>query len=364
MPDYFAAEIQRFTPVVLRLVEQRARLFEQSNPEPWPGPGAPDPAVVFRLLETRKGGDYHRSSEKYGRAQDDLVSSTRNSHYRAAILEAAQALRFVAPSPGLASSEVDRVLGILDSDLRPIESEVAAVVVNGAGGASNLKRVRDAARNIAARRISTSRIILTGGSRVVTDEEQNRIPRGFGRGSTEAELLKRAAEDLLNASFDTHSQRFDVSYGEGLSAQRWLGTGEVDGMRIDLVAIEAPYDPVRTRREEQTKSPRVNTEEVFTAARPFVDEIDGDVVVQSHDTWTPWQLLIGKEVFELGRGRAVHPAGPWNENRVIAGADGGHDITSAEDVVDEIAKTFRQLFVTRDRFIEAGASREGENKAD
>ncbi|MEO6533167.1 MAG: hypothetical protein ABIO06_06295 [Pseudolysinimonas sp.] len=324
----------------------------------------PEPTDIFRLLSTRKGDDYHHTIEKYGPRRADQThqdqSEERKTQYRAAILNAAQQLRFIAQSPGSASDDLDRTLGILDSDMSQVESDVAAVVVNGAGGASSLKRVRDAARNIQAGRFRTQRLILTGGERPVRANEQRRIPTGFRRGTTEFELLRRAAEDLLEASFGRQSETLEVSYGQDLTAETWRGTGQVGTTSIELIAIKAPYDPFRILAESAAKAPRVNTEEVFLAAVPYVMEAEGGVVVQSHDTWTAWQHLIGKQVFELGLGRAVHPAGPMNDNRVIQRPDGHYDIVSAEDVVDEIAKTYLQLFATRDMF--SGVSTTGESE--
>ena len=82
------------------------------------------------------------------------------------------------------------------------------------------------------------------------------------------------------------------------------------------------------------------------AALPLLEGEKGAIVMESHDAWTPWQNLIGHQVFGLAQGRNVYPAGPFNAERVYWSEDNGEkvmDIVAPQDVVDEIAKTYRQL---------------------
>ena len=353
--DFAENELNRMSEVIYPLLETRHDLFEvsgtdYSNDLPLADQLYDDPSYnvdfIYHDMSLRKGNasEYHQTTEKYDKGFSES-NADRDFKYRQAILQAAQELGFVSKQPGEATSPVDKSLGILDSELKPIDEAVAAVVINGAAGMSNHKRIRDAIRNIESGAINTSRIIITAGKRPVGDAEKGRVKPPYSVGDTEYESMKLATQDLLGVSFEDEPAVIPVTYGNNLSARIEKTTASIGDKLVEIVAIEAPFDPNRTLADG-SGAKRVNTEEVFMAALPLLEGEKGAIVMESHDAWTPWQNLIGHQVFGLTQGRNVYPAGPFNAERVYWSEDNGEkvmDIVAPQDVVDEIAKTYRQL---------------------
>lgn len=353
--EFVERELSKMDALIIPLLELRHQLFDVDGTDytkdmPIVDQLYADPSnnidFVAHDLGLRGGNalDYHQTTEKYDKGHS-VEHAERDFAYRQAILRVAQDLGFVAKIPGVATNQVDQTLGILDSELEPIDEKVAAVVINGAAAMSNVKRVRDTIRNIESGAIVTDRIILTAGTRPVDHSEKGRMTPPYRAGDTEFESLKLAAEDLLGVHFEDSTQTIPVEYGDDLTARVQTATASIGGRVITIEAVEAPYDERRTMADGRSAR-RVNTEEVFLATLPLLENLQGAIVMQSHDTWTPWQNLIGHQVFGLAQGRSVYPAGPLNDDRVYwSGEDGERvmDIKAPQDVIDEIVKTYRQL---------------------
>lgn len=312
-----------------------------------------DPAYarfVADNLGTRKKGvnEYHDTTENYDVA-DSEERAVRNNLFGYATMLAGQETGFIAREPRPAADPIGRKLGILDSELKPITEEVAAVVVTGAAGMSSLKRAWDAFRNIEDGRTNTNRIILAAGVRPVGDEEKKRIAAPFHAGDTEFELMKSAAQDLLGVTFRGGPEEFAVPYGRQ-RARLESTTARIGGRDILVEVIEAPFDANR-KLDDGSPAKRTNTRETLLATLPLLrGRSAGPIVIVSHDTWVPWQGAIGREVYTLGQGRKVYATGPFNQDRFITTEIDRREVLSirgAQDVVDEIVKTQNQLVRTR-----------------
>ncbi|MFZ1301914.1 MAG: hypothetical protein WAQ27_05085 [Candidatus Microsaccharimonas sp.] len=299
---YVEQELERMDRSIVPLIELRHRLFDVNGTE-----YSKDLPIGDQLYEyasnnidfiahdlgLRNGDarDYHQTTEKYDKGFSEEYAQ-RDFEYRQAILVAAQELGFIAKAPGVASDPIDQHIGMLDSELEPIQEKVAAVVINGAAGMSNTKRVRDVIRNIESGAIKTDRIILSAGTRPVSDAEKSRMKPPYRAGDTEFESMKYAVEDLLGVTFnDSETSAINVEYGDALTAKVETITVTVGGKLVTIQAVEAPYDDRRTM-SDGSGAKRINTEEAFLAAVPLLKDIEGAIVMESHDTWTPWQNLI------------------------------------------------------------------------
>ena len=288
--------------------------------------------------------DYHQTTEKYDRGLSE-EHAERDEVYRKAILEVAQDLGFISKYAGEASNPIDTNIGILDSEFELVPEKVSAIVINGAAGMSNVKRVRDAIRNIEAGLIDTDRIVITAGTRPVNDAEKGRMKPPYRAGDSEFESMKLAVTDLTGVEFSGDVTEIPVEYGDQLTEKVETVVVAIGDRLITIDVAEAPFDNTRTM-DDGRPAQRINTEEAFLAALPLLEGIEGAVVMESHDTWTPWQDLIGHKVFGIQDGRTVYPAGPFNAERVHVVEENGEktiDIASPQDVVDEIVKTYRQL---------------------
>lgn len=355
LKNFVNSELTKMADVINPLLELRHELFtvngtEYSDTLPIADQLYEHPSnnveFIGHDMGLRNGNslDYHKTTEKYDRGLSE-EHAERDSRYRQAILNAAQTLGFVSKYPGEASDPIDRTIGILDSELEPIPEKVAAIVINGAAGMSNVKRIRDAIRNIESGAINTDRIILTAGTRPVNDAEKGRMKPPYHAGDTEFESMKLATTDLLGVSFDEDITTIDAGFGEGLTAKVQKAEAVIGDKLVTIEAIEAPFDTKRLM-SDGTPAKRINTEEAFLATLPILKGTDGAIVMESHDTWTPWQNLIGHKVFGLEQGRNVYPAGPFNAERVHTLIDNGTevvDIAAPQDVVDEVVKTYKQL---------------------
>lgn len=289
--------------------------------------------------------EYHQTTERYDKGYSE-ENAKRDFMYRQAILAVAQELGFISRILSAASNPIDRNIGILDSQQEVIQEPVAAIVINGAAGMSNVKRVRDAIRNIESGAISTDRIILTAGTRVVGEAEKERMKPPYIAGNTEYESLKLAAQQLLDIDFEDDYVEIPVEYGDGLTAKVEQTVATIGGRSVIIEAVEAPFDD-RRLMADGSNAKRINTEEAFMATLPLLEGHVGEaIVMESHDTWISWQNLIANEVYGLQQSRTVYPAGPFNDERVYVTNDNEKEITeihAPQDVIDEIIKTYKQL---------------------
>ena len=284
-------------------------------------------------IGTRKGGDYHQTVENHSEAP----------YYRQEILHAAQALGFVGEHVATApEGSMEHFLGIQESDQEKIDEKVAAVVVCGAAGMANPIRIYDAMRNITSGVIDTDRIIITTGQRQVNEAEKGRVKAPLRAGDTEFESMRLAAEDLLSIEFPEEADTFTVSYGTDLEARRLATTAQLGEKTISVEIIEAPFDPTR-KLPNGTFANRANTEETLYATLPSLGTDAAPVVIESHDTWKPWQKLIGQSVYSVEEGRRVYAVGARNANRLFVNDSGDVDMYRSEDVVDEMIKYQNQL---------------------
>ncbi len=348
-------ELDRYSKKIIPLLTIRHDLFDVNQTEYDPGLPIveqlydhPSNNIDFMHhdLGLRRGNvlNYHETTEHYDRGHSAEFAE-RDRRYRQAILETAQDLGFISPEPSVATNPLDRSLGILDSTFEKVSEPVAAIVINGAAGMANIKRMRDAIRNIESGAINTNRIILSGGTRPVGDAEKGRVKPPYRAGDTEFELTRNAAEDLLGISFGDTFDTFSVEYGDGLVARHQSTTAAIGDRVVTIDVVEAPFDNTRTL-DDGSPAKRINTEEAFLAVNPIIESIPGAIVMESHDTWAPWQNLIAHKIYSLTQGRNVYPAAPFNEERVYTIEDNGSEvteITAPQDVVDEIIKTYKQL---------------------
>lgn len=352
---FVAKELETFAAEINPLLALRHDLFSVNGTEYDPNLSIADQLYedpsynaefIGHDMGLRNGNslDYHQTTEKYDRGLSE-EHAERDMAYRRAILEVAQSLGFVSKHVGEASNPIDQAIGILDSEQEPIAEKVSAIVINGAAGMSNVKRVRDAIRNIESGAINTDRIILSAGTRPVNDAEKSRMKAPYSAGDTEFESIKIAAEELLGVTFDDKINVIDAGFGENLKAKVQTATAMIGDRLVTIEAVEAPFDTNRTMTDG-SPAKRINTEEAFLATLPLLEGTEGAVVMESHDTWTPWQNLIGHKIFGLEQGRKVYPSGPFNAERVHIVRENGNetvDIAAPQDVVDEIVKTYRQL---------------------
>lgn len=353
--EFTEQELQRMNKAIVPLFELRHGLFdvhgtEYSKTLPIADQLYDHPSnnvdFISHDMGLRNGNalDYHQTTEKYDKGFSE-ENAERDLEYRQAILSVAQELGFISKHPGEATNPIDQNIGILDSELEPIDEKVAAIVINGAAGMSNQKRVRDAIRNIESGAINTDRIIITAGTRPVGDAEKSRVKPPYHAGNTEFESIKLAAQDLLGITFEDEPVTIPVGYGEGLTAKVEKAVASIGDRLVTIEVVEAPFDSGRIMTDG-SNAKRINTEEAFLATLPLLEDEKGAIVMESHDTWTPWQNLIGHQVFGLEQGRNVYPAGPFNAERVYWSEEDGQktmDIAAPQDVVDEIVKTYRQL---------------------
>lgn len=352
-------ELQRMDKVMTPLLELRHDLFDVNQTEYTKELPIADQlyedtsnniGFISHDMGLRQGNAlaYHQTTEKYDRGYSE-EHAERDFVYRQAILAGAQELGFVAKQPGVASDPLDQHIGILDSNLEPIDEKVAAIVINGAAGMSNVKRIRDAIRNIESGAVNTDRIIMAAGTREVNDAEKSRLKPPFHPGNSEFELMKLGTQDLLGVSFDDEPTVIDVEYGNNFTATVEKTVAMIGGRAVTIEIIEAPYDSERIM-DNGKNADRINTEETFLATLPLLEGEKGAIVMESHDTWVNWQNLIGHQVFGLKQGRNVYPAGPLNAERVYWSEEDGQktmDIDKPQDVVDEMVKTYKQLVSLR-----------------
>ena len=163
-------------------------------------------AAFYRdALDLRKWGtvSYAQIVNSLDSTESDSPEETeRKAAYRRLVLEGGQALGFIAHDAQEIHPGDDETLGIVDNELEPIEGDVDAIIIPGAAGLTNHKRLRDAIKNIESGKVKTDHIVMTACERPVTSKEKETLARaGFAIGSderdiTEYELCKAAIGDL------------------------------------------------------------------------------------------------------------------------------------------------------------------------
>ena len=352
--EFTEQELQKMDSVVLPLLELRHKLFDVNQTE-----YSKDLPIKDQLYDhpsnnidfinhdmgLRRGNalKYHQTTEKYDRGLSE-EHAERDFIYRQAILKAAQELGFITNHPGVAKDPTSRELGILDSELEPIPEKVAAVVMDPGAGKTGVKRLWETKLNIESGAINTDRIIVSSSARVLDDGEKGRT-KPYDAGDTEFETAKLTVEKLFGATFDDEESEIPMEFGENLTAKVVKTTAMIGDRLVTIEIIETPFDPDR-QMSDGSKAKRTNTTEAYLGMLPLLEGTDGPLVVVSHDTWKPWQNLIGHGIFTLTQGRDVYTAGPFNSDRLYVAEENGEkvlDINAPQDVVDEIIKTYDQL---------------------
>jgi D-alanyl-D-alanine dipeptidase len=285
--------------------------------------------------------------------QESKETYDKQRAYTDLILKTAQEQGFVTKTIELATEPIDQKLEILDSQLVPIERPVEAVIVPAAAGLTTITRLRDAVRNIESGAIKTSKLIITTCERPVEEREINLLEdKGFHAGTTEFEFSLSAVRDLLNKDFADTVADLDISYGTGtLSGKIAGGTVLINGKPVDVEIVSAPINPTRVMYDG-TLPKRANTEETFRAVEQFLSSEPGLLVIESHDVWAPWQGVIAENIFGIDLQKDIIATGPMKSARVTETKDENGEtiigIWQPESVIDEMAKTYKDLTVLRE----------------
>lgn len=273
--------------------------------------------------------------------EDSTEAIEKKALYRMAIRKAAQQLGFIAHESRPSSHPDDIALGIEDGELEPIEEKVDTIIVPGAAGLTNHKRLRDAIKNIESGKIDTDHIIMTTCERPVTDREKENIKKaGYTAGDTEFELCQAAIDDLttgFNSGYIEFTQPVEFA-GSTEQAKVISGIVEIAGRQIGIDILSAPFDPQRTLADGKPAN-RALTDETFIPALRLMSDSQGTVVVESHDTWAPAQALTAQRIFGLEANKNVVGTGPFNAGRLI----GNTDLNRASEVVSDMAKYIYEL---------------------
>lgn len=294
-------------------------------------------------LDSRRGGEYN-ATEQY----------EADSAYGRSIFNAAKALGFISPRPlETPRDPIDAHLGIAESYLAPIEEEVEAVVIPTAKSISNPMRVRDAIRNIESGAIRTRKIIIASCERPVDDGEREKLTLlGLHYGNTEFESAIAAVNDYAGAELEpSMAEPFSMEINGVLRQGRQLiRTLELSSGQVELVVVSAPFDPTRQIGVDAEGKPlfaqRANTVENLLAAKHFMSDDPGLLVMESHDVWSKSQAEIADQI--LGPlGKRTIGTGPLKLERLKAGPNGEIILDKPGEVVDEIAKTYNYAIKAR-----------------
>ncbi len=291
-----------------------------------------------------KGGDLN--ARNGGESYSDVEAYDSENEYSQAILNAAQRLGFVLNAfPDQPTEEIDQFLGIADSNLEKIYTPVQAVIVPTARGLSNPMRIRSAIRDIEQGKVDTKLLIIASCERPVDEKERELMDaKNLHYGTTEYGSAIAALNDVVGLTIDEEaSVPFELTNAPHLQAGRMVETtiplGEKD---LRVVVLSAPFDSERVTGRDQAgnimKQNRASTLDNFNAALEYLPEEEGDVVVESHDTWIQSQAEVAEQYIGV-KGKNVIPAGPHKLDR-LKKIDGKIVLNEPGQVVDEIAKTF------------------------
>lgn len=294
-------------------------------------------------LDSRRGGEYN-AVEQYG----------SDTPYARSIFTAAKELGFISPRPlEIPKDPVDAHLGIADSYLEPIEEEVEAVVIPTAKSISNPMRVRDAIRNIESGAIKTKKIIIASCERPVDEGEREKLDAlGLHYGETEFESAIAAVNDYAGTDLSpAMAESFSMEVG-GIEREgrQLIHTIELASGPVELTVVSAPFDPTRQIGVDSEGKPllaqRANTVENLLAAKHFMSDAPGLLVIESHDVWSKSQAEIADQI--LGPlGKRTIGTGPLKLERLKAGPNGEIILDKPGEVVDEIAKTYNYAITAR-----------------
>lgn len=349
--DHIDNELQHVNQVLAQLLDTRHQLFhlphsqidsrEKDASESLYDEPSYNNSFFREDMSLRNGGivEFHNENENYNPSDDDMPDVAEKKRvYRLAIMRAAQELGFIARHPGEASSDIDKHLGMLNSELSPIDVKVD-VIVAGAAGKANLMRMRDTVRNIESGAVNTGHIILTGCDRPVGNAERANVEKlGYAGGANEYESLVCAAEGLTGVTFGDEV-KYDAPYGENLEVTYRQGVALIGDKEVTVSVILAPFDPTRLVNGQPAN--RANTDETFLAAMPLLKQ--KDVLIESHDTWVPYQKTIAELTIGVESGKTIHATGPFKDDRLYYAEDGSVDIRDAQGVIDEITKVHNDL---------------------
>ncbi len=351
---YADRKLREIAPIHLRLLQARHELFELINSHFESNLPIEDQlyedhsyndAFVTKDLRVRTGSEYHNETESYDEKADDTPEVKQQKYaFRQSILGAAQTLGYVSAQPGQSTDELDRKLNIQESTLEKISSPVEAVVIPGAAALSNHIRIADTLRNIESGAINTDRIIFVAGERIAPEAEQNKvINAGYRAGANEFDAAIAAFEDLTGIAFSENTETLPAQYGTDTPDTKLRhGTITVGDQLVEVTVLEAAYDRNRVDGQSGKPANRAITEETYAAALPLLKNQAGTVVIESHDTWQKDQEVTAELVFGLEAGKTVIGTGAYKDDRVVE-KGGKIDITLAQGVIDEIAKTHRDL---------------------
>ena len=295
-----------------------------------------DAAFIRNLLDLRSRGDrgFHEESEKYGSNNSKSGDDERRNHaYRMAIMQAGIKLGFIKDID-TAPTNPEHALGVSTTELSQLTGDVEAIIIPAAASISNPIRLVGALRALESGELTTNQIIITACDRPVSEQERAKVEKvGFQAGDSEFESCLLAAEDLLGP-IDWLTDELEPPYPHDTPTKRVYATILVSGRPVTMSVISAPTEPGRMVNEKPAQ--RTDTTETFRAAYELLG--DGPLVIMSHDTWINGQEAIGLQTFLLENGNPVTGVGPYKTDRIIDG-----DITAAEGVVDEMAKTYELL---------------------
>jgi len=331
-----------------------------------------DADIVKQGLDLRKRATlgFHEITTSYNdKIDDSLEAKEKKEHIRTALLEIGQEFGFVPIAPSDASDPSDRWLDMQNSELEPILGKVDAVVIPGAAGKSNHMRLADTIRDIEAGIIDTDHIIFATCSRKVRpDEIKNLTEAGFTTGTnnfgiSEYNLCEAACEDLLGVSFDAMGYAaYKVENPQRIDHSSFRKTTAViGGKMVEIHVVQTSQDGRLDARGFEPD--RADTRDTFYGLAGLLPEDAERIVIKSHDTWVNYQDVIAREVFELGMDIDVISSGPRRSDRVfykkdehgriLTDSEGEPimDLNNAEQVMDEIAKTYQDIMKLRSKAI-------------
>ena len=367
--EYAEQEMRTAAPILLRLLQKRHELFEMNNTEfdpslPIESQLYDDPfyndTFYVKDLRVRTGADYHtglketfspvtNATDEQGNPAPEKNDSAElliaKKNFRQAIIEGAQVQGYVSRHPGTPLPGIDTQLGILPSELEPIDKPVGAVVILGAAGISNLIRVRDAVRNIESGAVKTNTIIFAAGERTAASHEATAFENlGCRPGVTEFEQGVNALEGIAHVQFEDELEKYPAHYGaEVPNTTVRRGTVVINDQVITVLVAEGCYD--RNRKDMMSGQPanRSITSETMQAIIPFLQNNEQPILIESHDTWGKGQEIVAHEIFGVEANLNIIGTWAYKSDRLFTDEDANLDIKAPEAVIDEMSKAYFNL---------------------
>lgn len=303
-----------------RLVELIRRQSAHPDREPFEHPGE---HVIDKIL---KAADVRLNPEQYH----------NNRHVDGdVVFDVAVHAGFVKPEILMAENELEAKLGIY-SKPKYCSKSVGAIVILGAAGLSNLKRLYHAIKALKTSAVKTEHIIFASGQRATSESERAKVLNaGFAPADTEYESCKKAVLDLLGIEPYELSGSSGSCTGDGLIKR--VSKAETLGVTIHIT--ETAFNPSRKLKNNQLAT-RANTQETLSYVRNTISQNELLYVI-SHDIWQPVQeLFVYRELPEY----SIVGSGPWNLDRVFIDQTTGElKLSSPSDVQDEMRKYLEEL---------------------